>query len=164
MLWHGSGGYTPGSTPLRSVCEMWGTKGHWDRFLGEFAKLGKATISCPSVRMEHLGLHWTDFYQIWYLHVFRRQVEKIQFPLEYDKNIGYFTWRPIYIFDHLSLNSSNNEKCFRQKLYRKSKHTFCVQWLFSENRAVYEIMWEKYSRTGEATDDDMAHAHCMLDT
>ena len=32
-----------------------------------------------------------------------------------------------YIFDHISLSSSNNEKCFRQNLYRKSKHTFCVQ-------------------------------------
>jgi hypothetical protein len=21
---------------------------------------------CPSVRMEHLGCHWTDFYKIWY--------------------------------------------------------------------------------------------------
>ena len=31
-----------------------------------------------------------------------------------------------------------------------------------ENRAVYEIMWEKYSRAGQATDDDMAHAQCML--
>ena len=33
---------------------------------------------------------------------------------------------------------------------------------FSENRAVYEIMWNKY--VGQATDDYMAHEHCMLDT
>jgi len=33
-----------------------------------------------------------------------------------------------------------------------------------ENRAVYEIMGEKYCRAGQATDDHMAHAHCMLDT
>jgi hypothetical protein len=31
-----------------------------------------------------------------------------------------------------------------------------------ENRAVYEIMWKKYCRAGQATDDNMAH--CMLDT
>jgi hypothetical protein len=35
-------------------------------FLGAFAKLRKATISfvmfvCPSMRMEQLGVHWTDF-------------------------------------------------------------------------------------------------------
>jgi len=31
------------------------------------------------------------------------------------KNKGYFTWRPIYIVDHISPNSQN-EKFFRQKL------------------------------------------------
>jgi len=30
-----------------------------------------------------------------------------------------------------------------------------VQRPFFENRAVYEIMWKKYSRAGEVTDDDM---------
>ena len=25
-------------------------------------------------------------------------------------------------------------------------------------------MWKKYCRAGQATDDNMAHAHCMLDT
>jgi len=33
-----------------------------------------------------------------------------------------------------------------------------------ENRAVYEIMWKKYCTAGRATDDNMAHAHCVLDT
>ena len=34
----------------------------------------------------------------------------------------------------------------------------------SENRAVYEIMWKKYCRAGQATDDNMAHTLFMLDT
>jgi len=29
-----------------------------------------------------------------------------QVLLESDKNNGYFTWRPVYIFDHISLSSS----------------------------------------------------------
>ena len=38
-------------------------------FLGDFAKLRKASISFvmsvgPSVRMEQLGSHWTDFHEI----------------------------------------------------------------------------------------------------
>jgi hypothetical protein len=33
----------------------------------------------------------------------------------------------------------------------------------SENRAVYEIMWKNLQQEG-ATDDNMAHAHCNLDT
>jgi len=31
---------------------------------------------------------------------------KIQVSLKLDKNNVYFTWRPIYIFYHISLNSS----------------------------------------------------------
>ena len=31
--------------------------------------------------------------------------------------------------------------------------------LFFENRAVYEIVWKKYRRAGQATDDNMALAH-----
>ena len=34
---------------------------------------------------------------------------------------------------------------------------------FSENLAVMSNV-EKYSTTDQATDDNMAHAHCMLDT
>ena len=32
--------------------------------------------------------------------VFRRSVQKIQVPLNSDKNSRYFTWRPIYIYMH----------------------------------------------------------------
>jgi len=34
--------------------------------------------------------------------------------------------------------------------------------LFSKNHAVYEIMWKKYCRAGQATDDNIAQVHCML--
>jgi len=37
---------------------------------------------------------------------FRESVEKIQVLLKSDKNNGYVTWRPIYIFDHIALISS----------------------------------------------------------
>ena len=39
---------------------------YWE-FLGAFAKLRKVTIFrhvCPSVRMEQLCSHWTDFHEI----------------------------------------------------------------------------------------------------
>jgi hypothetical protein len=35
---------------------------------------------------------------------------------------------------------------------------------FVENRTVYEMMWKKIFSAGQATDDNMTHAHCMLDT
>jgi hypothetical protein len=47
-----------------------------------------------------------------------------------------------------------SESCFWQKLQRKSKHTFYVQYHFPENRAVYEIMWKKYTTAGHATGDN----------
>jgi N-acetyl-gamma-glutamylphosphate reductase len=43
-------------------------------------------------------------------------------------------------FYHISLNSSENEKCFRQNLYRKSKHVLCSVVFFPENCANYEAM------------------------
>ena len=75
-----------------------------------------------------------DFHEILYLRIFLKSFEKIQVLLQADKNNGfswnfifedfsklfrenssfitvwqdngYFTWRPIYIFDHISLISS----------------------------------------------------------
>ena len=45
--------------------------------LGGFAEMRKATMSFfifvrPSVRMEQLGSHWTNFHEIWYLNIFNK--------------------------------------------------------------------------------------------
>jgi hypothetical protein len=63
----------------------------------------------------------------------------------------------------MSLGSQNGG-CFGQKLQRKLKKIVFNNLFFSlKNRAVYD-MWKKYSRAGQETDDNTAHAHCMLDT
>jgi len=54
--------------------------------------------SCPSVRMEQLDSHGTDFHEILYLIIFRKYVEKIQLSLHSNKNDGHFTCRPTYMF------------------------------------------------------------------
>ena len=46
--------------------------------------------------------------------IFQKSAYKIQVSLKSDMNSGYFTRRPIYIFDHIFLSSSCNEKCFWQ--------------------------------------------------
>jgi hypothetical protein len=46
---------------------------------------------------------------------------------------------------------------------KKSKHILCVYFCLFENRAGYELMWKKFGIAGQARDDNMAHAHCMLD-
>jgi len=50
------------------------------------------------------------------------------------------------------------------KVVEKIKTHFVFNNFFSENRAVYEIMWKNIVRAGQATDVNMAHVHCILDT
>ena len=60
-------------------------------FSGAFAKLRKVAIrffmsvglsvclfTCPSVRMDQLSSHWTDFYETLHLGIFLKSVEKMQ--------------------------------------------------------------------------------------
>jgi len=69
-------------------------------FLGVFGKLRKATVILV---MEHLGSIWTHFHEIWYWTLF---VEKIKVSLKSGKNSVCFTWKPMYIYDIISLYSS----------------------------------------------------------
>jgi len=68
-------------------------------------------------------------------------MEKIQVLFKPEKSNGYFTWRPIYIFESISLNSSLNEKFVLQSFREKPKHTL-LSVTYSENHAFYEIMWK----------------------
>jgi hypothetical protein len=77
-------------------------------------------------------------FDIWVL--FRESVENVQFSLKSDKNIGYFTSRPMHNF-WLYLAQT--------KLCEKSKHTFHVQWHCSENTAVCDKMWETAGQPGK---------------
>ena len=45
----------------------------------------------PSFLMEQLGFHWTEFYEICYVNIFRKSVDKIPVSLEFDKKNWYFT-------------------------------------------------------------------------
>jgi len=64
--------------------------------------------------MEPFCSHYNDFHENWYLNIFRKYVKKIQVSLKSDKNNGYVTWRPIYVFDHplilLQMNKAGNER------------------------------------------------------
>ena len=68
-----------------------------------------------NVRMEQHASQQTDFDETSYLSFFQKSVEKIQVSLK---------WRRVHIYNSISLNSSSNEKSFRQNLLRKSKHAF----------------------------------------
>ena len=51
---------------------------------------------------------------------------------------------------------------FRQSRRENQNMHFVFNNFFPENGAVYEIIWKKCCRAGQATDDRRAHAHCMV--
>ena len=69
-----------------------------------------------SIRMEQLDSHWTDFNGILYLSIFRKSLDKIPVSLKSDKHNGYFTWRPMYIYDNILINSFYSKNCCRKNL------------------------------------------------
>jgi len=85
-------------------------------------------------------------FDVWWF--FEKSVEKIQFSLKSNKNNGYFTWRPTYICDHMSFLSFRM-KNVSVKSYRENQNThFVLSNLFSENHAIYEIMWKNIVERG----------------
>jgi len=96
-----------------------------------------------------------------FLFIFRKSVAKIQVSFISDNNSAYFTRRPIYSFDHISLNSSYNDKCFRQRCTENQTHILFSVTLSRKSCLLWDNV-EKYCRAGQATDDSMAHAHCKL--
>jgi hypothetical protein len=89
------------------TCVCWEGGGGWGALFRRVRKIAKRDYElchvCPSVSVE-LGSHWTDFHEIWYLNIFRNSVEESQVSLISDKSKWHFTWRPTYIFDHISLS------------------------------------------------------------
>jgi hypothetical protein len=125
--------------------------------------LRKVTISFvmsvrPSLRIEQLGSHWTDFHEIWYVIISRKSAKKIQS----DKNNGYCTWIPIYIFDHIAHFFLELKMFFREKGCRKIKtlilYSINIYFFLKSCRLRDNV--QKYIRAAQATDDNTAHARC----
>jgi len=90
--------------------------------------------------MEQLGSHYTDFHEILYPSIFRKIAEKIHVSVISEKNNSYFTRRPIYIFDNISLRSSKNELFQKEDVGKiRTTHFMFNNVFFFENRAVYDI-------------------------
>ena len=71
------------------------------------------------------GSHWTDFHEVLYLGIFRNSVDKTQVSFKSDENSGCFTWRPTYIYDNISLHSSQNENV-SDKRCRENQNTHFI--------------------------------------
>jgi hypothetical protein len=119
------------------VLKGWITNTH--QFLGAFPKMREATISF-TVYVRPVCPH---FYDIWYLDIFRKSVEKIQVSLNPDKNNEYFTWKPLCIYDNI-LHILCSITFFRKS---------CCYEIMSKNVVELERYRWQYN---------MRHAHCML--
>ena len=139
-------------------------------FLGALAKLQKATISfvifCPSVCMEHLGCHWMNFHENWYLNIFRKSAVKIHVSRKTDNNNGYFTWRPIYIVLSYLAQFFLEWEMFQLNVVQKLEtHIFMINnFLFRKSFFLWDNV-EKYCRAGQATDNNITrrmHTECCI--
>jgi hypothetical protein len=84
--------------------------------------------------------------------------------LKYDNNSRYFTWRPVYVFiiSHSFLLRMRNVS---DKSWTENQNTHFVFSNFFSLK--YYCIWnslEKYGSAIQVTDDNMAHAHCVLNT
>jgi hypothetical protein len=70
----------------------------------------------------------------------------------------------MYIYDNVSPNSSQNEKCFRRNLQSIKAHILCSV-TFRESRVVNAIPWKNMVEPDrpQMTIYNTAHALCMLD-
>ena len=138
-----------GAITLLPQCAFMVWIGRTFKFLGALVKLRKATASSYlSVLMEHLDSHWTDWRVIGYF------IGKIRVSIQSDTKNGHFTWRPLYvwiIFRSILLKKRN----LLTKVVQKIKTHFTFSKFLSVNSAVYEIMWKKCGRDGQAIDDNI---------
>jgi hypothetical protein len=111
----------------------------------------------PSVHMKQLDSHWRDFYEMLYLSIFPNFSVRIHVSLIPDKINRYSTWRPIHDFVHCF----SEWKIFPTKLVQKISTEISCSIIFSNIFPLRDNM-ENYNRT--RTDDNMAHAHCILNT
>ena len=111
--------------------------------------------------MEKLGSQWTDFHEIWYFSI-SLKFDFIKIWQEYPTKIGT-VHEHLCTFMIISRCIILRMRCLRQKLQRKSKHTFFVKLLFSrKSRRLWDNV-ENCGRTRHATDINVADAHCVLD-
>jgi hypothetical protein len=115
---------------------------------------------CPSVRMEQLGSHSTDFQKlaIW---VFSKVCRENSFHLNLTNMT--VTWHEDqYTFVTISRSFLLRMRNVSEKHYRENQNIHFVWNNFFKSRLLWDNV-EKYRIAGQATDGNTAHAHCMLD-
>jgi hypothetical protein len=108
---------------------------------------------CLSVRIEQLGFNWTDFYEISYLRIFRKSVEKIQASFKSDNKNGYIT-EDIITFMLISRWILLKWEMFQVIVNKIKINILCSITFFRKPFRLWDNMG-KYGRAGQVTDDIM---------
>jgi hypothetical protein len=96
-------------------------------------------------------------FDIWVFFFFRKPVDKIEVSLNSDKNNGYFTWRPMYIYDNICPSPFKMINVSDKNCTEKIRtHILCSVTVFPKNRALNEIMCERYGIDRRVTDRNIA--------
>ena len=86
-------------------------------------------------------------FDIWVF--FEHLSRKFKVSLKSDKSNGQFVWRPMYIYDNISQNSSQKYKCFSRNILEKVKtHILCSVIFFCRKSYHYEISFFLLWRCG----------------
>ena len=118
-----------------------------------------ACPSAPPSAWNSTAPHWTVFDEIWYLGIFRKCSEKFSF---HTRIAG--TWHEDrYKFLTISRSVLLRMRNVSDKSCTENQNThFVFSNVFSKMYRLWDNV-EKYCRGGQATYDNMPHAHCMLD-
>ena len=137
-------------------------------FLGAQAKLRKAAISFftsvrLSVRTVQLCSYRKDFHEILYLRIFRKSRENSSFIKIWQEQPVLYMKTDVHLWLYLPEFFSEWEM-FQTKVVENIKSYILCSIAFLQKSCLLWDNVEKRCTAGQATDDNMAHAHCMLDT
>ena len=97
--------------------------------------------------------------------IFRISVTKIQFALKSETNNVHFTWRPIHTFLIVSRSPLLRMRNVTNQIVEKIKtHILCPVTFFVSKIVTFMRLCVKTLHCRTDTDENMAHANCMLDT
>jgi hypothetical protein len=99
------------------------------------------------------------FYEIWFLSIFRKSVEKIQVP--YIRTNITSTVHGLYIFLSYLFQFLEWNTFQTRVVWNIKAHILCEITSFRKWCPLWEV--KSYCKARQAT-NDMAHSHCMLDT
>jgi hypothetical protein len=117
--------------------------GNFLTLLGAFAKLYKATVSFGQSVLSHGTPRLPQGRFSWNLtfEYSSKICRKNSHSLKYGKNRGYFRWRPKYIYDNTRWILLNMRNVSDQVVQKIKIHASFWNFIYLENRFVYETMW-----------------------